>query len=69
MTPKEKAISLYNRFRDIAPPLEANVRSKNHALILAEAMVYELSDLPRIPYNERRTEYWRSVKSEVEKLK
>jgi len=40
----------------------------NFALITAKKMHYELSDLPRIPYNEKRTDYWKMVIYELEKL-
>lgn len=39
--------------------------AKTCANIVADKMIYELSDLPRIPYNERRTDYWRIVKLEI----
>lgn len=74
MNPKEKAESLINRFnkysksdeKDIARSGEIN--AKEISIILADQMVYELSDLPRIPYNERRTDYWRQVRTELEKI-
>lgn len=74
MNPKEKAESLLNRFNKHAKADESDkarsgeVNAKEISLILADVMVYELSDLPRIPYNERRTEYWRNVKLQIEKL-
>lgn len=33
----------------------------------ADTIIFELSDLPRIPYNERRTEYWKEVKRQIDK--
>lgn len=66
MTPKEKALSLknymkngYGKFNDI--------QSELISLIVCEQVINELSDLPRIPYNERREKYWKDVKKEVEK--
>lgn len=45
------------------------INAKHCAIILANEMIYELSDLPRIPYNERREKYWKEVKNEIDKLK
>lgn len=39
------------------------------AKIVADKMVYELEDLPRIPYNEKRTDFWRIVQLNIDKTK
>jgi predicted AAA+ superfamily ATPase len=39
MTPKEKALDIYNRFRNSAPVLEANYRSKKRALICVDEII------------------------------
>lgn len=39
--------------------------AKTCAHHVADSMIYELSDLPRIPYNEKRTDFWRIVKLEI----
>lgn len=46
----------------------ANGFAKKAALKVASETINELSDLPRIPYNERREHYWNEVKQELEKL-
>lgn len=74
MTPREKAESLVNRFNKYSKSDEkyiarsGEVNAKKISIILADQMVYELSDLPRIPYNERITDYWKKVKTELEKI-
>lgn len=37
------------------------------AMRVCDILYNELSDLPRIPYNERRTQYWQNVKMEIVK--
>lgn len=74
MSPKEKAESLIKKHltaiaeetMDSDNIIKYN--SKQCALITVNEMIFELSDLPRIPYNERRTDFWRNVKIELEKL-
>lgn len=38
MTPKEKAIELYNKFRNENPVLSGNIRSKKQAYICVDEM-------------------------------
>lgn len=33
-----------------------------NSILLSKEIINELSDLPRIPYNERREGFWRNVK-------
>lgn len=72
MTPDLKAKELIKKFQtSIAEEtMDAdNIilhNAKQCALVCANEMIYELSDLPRIPYNERREQFWKDVKTELE---
>ena len=72
---KQEAQDLVDQFKDIVYPFIGSSmltndiseevilsNSKICANIIADKMIYELSDLPRIPYNERRTDYWKIIK-------
>jgi len=37
-------------------------------IILVDEMIAELKELPKIPYNERRLDFWKNVKFEIGKL-
>jgi hypothetical protein len=66
-TPKEKAIELYNKFRNTAPVLEANHKSKQRALIAVDEIIQTLrctdakNDLSYVGF-------WNKVKIEIENL-
>jgi len=62
MTAKERAIELYNKFRNESPVLEANYKSKKRAIICVNEM---LSVIITGSYNEI---FYKEVKSEIEKL-
>lgn len=74
MTPKEKALELYNKFRNEIPVMSANVRGKRIALIAVDEIIGEISTNRKLDWiNERRDGeefivYWKEVKSEIEKL-
>ncbi len=72
ITPKQQAENLIEDFLDNhtqSGGIGMNEKQANNcALITAKKMHYELSDLPRIPYNEKRTDYWKMVIYELEKL-
>ena len=77
MTPEEKAEKLVDKFSSYADYTADDcfnekqkmiINAKNCALVLANEIVNELSELPRIPYNERREKYWKEVKTEIGKL-
>ena len=62
MTPKEKALELYKKFRNEYPVLAANARAKQCALIAVDeiqSIYYRLTD----EYN-----FWQQVKTEIENL-
>ena len=56
MTPKEKAIELYNKFITMPYPTNTN-RAKQCALIAVEYI-----------YEQECSEFWFEVKTEIEKL-
>jgi len=75
MTPKEKALELYNKYRNISPPLEANIRSKKNALIAIEELTESTFSKSKSwdnwkiqPADYCTTEYWQEVKQQLEKL-
>ena len=81
MTAKEKAIELYNKFRDIEPVMQANVKSKKRALILVSEVISVLKDIGENLYdlqgtdsynarclNHDKKQYFKEVKQELEKL-
>lgn len=70
MTPKDKALELYKKFRDEFPVLSANVRAKQCALIAVDEI---LSNNPiKLVGNAGKfiymDEYWQQVKTEIENL-
>lgn len=75
MSAKEKALEIYNKYQNTAPALEANRKSKNHALIAVEYLIESTFSRAGswekwkiIPVIECTTEYWQEVKIELEKL-
>jgi hypothetical protein len=67
MTPKEKAIELYNKFRNIAPVLEANYKSKQRALIAVDELIKQEISLLGLSDKYVPT-WWNMVKDEINKL-
>ena len=65
MTPKEKAIELYNKFRNENPVMSANIRAKKQALIAVNEIIKVLYDT-----NDTDEEYgyWTDVKQELIQL-
>jgi hypothetical protein len=59
MTPKEKAINLFNRYVNLLPTGSNVERAKQGALVA----IYEIID--KDGYNN---DYWQEVKQELEKL-
>ncbi|OCB78445.1 hypothetical protein [Flavobacterium crassostreae] len=81
MTPKEKAKELVLKYTRYANgyvgssmltnteyPEQIDKNAKEMALISINEIIYELSGLPRIPYNERRTKFWEDVRKEIESV-
>lgn len=75
MTPKEKAIELYNKFRNDAPVLEANYKSKRRALMCIDEII---DNCPFRDYGfkfdsissrlDSVEKFWDEVKHEMQKL-
>ena len=67
MTPKEKAIELYDKF--IFPCWECDEfdRAKQCALIAVDEIVNAI-DWHKFETPNKELEYWRQVKQEIEKL-
>jgi hypothetical protein len=69
MTPKEKAIELYNKFRNENPVMAANVRAKKQALIAVDEILKELKEFNVLDgYGIESSEYWEQVKTELNNL-
>ena len=81
MIAKQKALELYNKYRDIAPVLEANIRSKKNALIAIDEIISTLKSLGEELYDKQGTDsynarclnhdkkqFWKDVKQEIEKI-
>lgn len=62
MTPKEKAIELYNKFRKENPVMAANVRAKKQSLIAVQEII------DTFIYVDPKKGYWHDVKEEIQKL-
>lgn len=63
MTPKEKAIQLYNKFSNAA---NSHIEGKKCALICVDELIKECTVYRPSP--ESRFDYWQEVKKEIEKL-
>jgi hypothetical protein len=69
MTAKEKAVELYNKFRNENAVLSANVRAKKQALIACDEILRLACLNDTDGYTGSNTEkYWQQVKQEIEKL-
>ena len=70
MTPKEKAIDLYNKFRNEDSVMAANVRAKRKSIICVDEIINANGLHPNdtdYDYNKAE-EYWQSVKQELLKM-
>jgi hypothetical protein len=67
MTPKEKAIELYNTFRNTASVMEANVKSKNRTLIAVNEIL-TVCEKEISHCSDKTYFYWQEVKQEINKL-
>ncbi len=75
MNPKEKAIELYNKFRNENPVMAINIRAKKQALICVDEIIANcpFKDVGvKFDSIESRLDaiekYWIEVKKELEKL-
>jgi len=64
MTPKEKAIELYNNFRNQNSIMSANIRGKKCAIIA----VNEILNINSVDKDYDLSNYWGEVLTELEKL-
>lgn len=71
MTPKEKALELYHKFRNANGSLSGNGYAKKQAILCAE----EILNLPKTtglgtfkPIIREDYDYWKEVKQELENL-
>lgn len=67
MSPKEKAVQLYNKFRSENSVTAANIRAKKQALILVDEML-SLGLMVGSDLSDSFYIYWQSVKSEISNL-
>ena len=68
MTPKQKALEMYNKFRNENSVMTANVRAKKQALICIEEIMEEHNSYyDTIGENLARIKYafWKDVKTEL----
>ena len=64
MTPKEKAIDLYEKFTFPCWECDEFAKAKESALIAVDELIYETQfEVPNI-----RQRYWKDVKQEIELL-
>lgn len=72
MTPKEKAIELYESFYYITPQTVSTEKqdklAKDCALKCVNELINVLFNLPTIPFNIDQTDYFRKVKEELNNL-
>ena len=72
MTPKEKAIELYNKYLDgfnfDSTYRNCYEQSKQCALIAVDEIFEETRDYCEDNYHQDRMNYWQEVKQEIEKL-
>lgn len=64
MTPKEKAIELYNNFRNQNSIMSANIRGKKCAIIA----VNEILNINSVDKDYELSNYWNEVLTELDKL-
>jgi len=64
MTPKEKAIELYNNFRNQNSIMSANIRGKKCAIIA----VNEILNINSVDKDYELSNYWNEVLEEINKL-
>jgi hypothetical protein len=67
MTPKEKAIKLYNNYMEMPYPTHSD-RAKQCALIAVDLRLEGDFIFSSIEYGENSFEYWQNVKQEIENL-
>lgn len=71
MKPYEKAVDIYNKFRNTSPALEANYKSKKRALIAVDEILnfIEEADPQALSYEMfGYRDYWREVKEHLKNM-
>jgi hypothetical protein len=72
MTPKERAIDLYNKFYDLATVvIEIRVKkyvTKQCALIAVDEIISEFGTYYKVNIDDKYVSYWKKVKQEIENL-
>jgi hypothetical protein len=81
MDAKEKALEIYNKYRNNESVLEANFKSKKRAIIAVDEIILTLNQLGEELYDKQGTDsynarclnhdkkaYFKKVKLEIEKL-
>jgi hypothetical protein len=72
MTPKEKAIELYNKFYNTSNhPHHVETRqqiAKQCALIAVDEIISEYGTYYKVNIDDKYVSYWQEVKQEIEKL-
>jgi hypothetical protein len=72
MTPKDKALELYNKYeqlgRDFTRGVSMKEFAKQCALIAVDEILNEFPQGFKGNFEERRKEYWQEVKQEIEAL-
>ena len=69
-SPKEKAIELYDNFRNENSVMTSNIRAKKQALICVKEILFQYStlnsELINWMYKSEKVVFWQSVKRELE---
>lgn len=60
-TPLGKAKEIFDKIYDLEGKAISKIDAYKLSVICAKEVLRELSELPKIPYNERRTNYWQEV--------
>ncbi len=68
MTPKEKAIELFEKYDNTLTYLESKTKAKQCALIAIEMSIEEIDNFNRHGGFQYRINYLEEVKKEIEKL-
>ena len=69
MTPKDKALELYNKYEQLGRDFTRGVSMKEFAKQCALIAVDEILDtVKHTPIEFIETDYWQEVKQEIEKL-
>jgi len=72
MTPKEKALELYQKYETLGRDFTRGVSMKEHskqcALIAVNEVIDEYGTYYKINIDDKYVSYWEQVKQEIEKL-